>query len=44
MEMEESVNVLGEPLVECGDDPVAGFFVMASVIPVRKMRVLTQCA
>ena len=26
MEMEEAVNVLGEPLVACGEDPVAGFF------------------
>lgn len=24
--MDESVNVLGEPLVMCGDDPVTGFF------------------
>lgn len=26
MEMDEAVNVLGEPLVACGEDPVAGFF------------------
>ena len=26
MKMDESVNVLGEPLVSCGDDPVTGFF------------------
>jgi len=26
MEMNESVNVLGEPLLLCGDDPVTGFF------------------
>lgn len=26
MEMDESVNVLGEPLVLCGDDPVTGFY------------------
>jgi len=26
MDMYESVNVLGEPLVVCGEDPVTGFF------------------
>lgn len=26
MEMDESVNVLGEPLAMCGDDPVTGFY------------------
>ena len=26
MEMDEAVNVLGEPLVACGEDPVTGFF------------------
>lgn len=26
MNMDESVNVLGEPLVMCGDDPVTGFY------------------
>ncbi|MDH5601497.1 MAG: DUF2237 domain-containing protein, partial [Gammaproteobacteria bacterium] len=26
MSMDESVNVLGEPLTMCGDDPVTGFF------------------
>ncbi|MDH5472539.1 MAG: DUF2237 domain-containing protein [Gammaproteobacteria bacterium] len=26
MEKEASVNVLGEPLVACGDNPVTGFF------------------
>ena len=26
MEMDESVNVLGEPLTPCGDSPVTGFF------------------
>jgi len=26
MDMYESVNVLGEPLEVCGDDPVTGFF------------------
>ncbi|WP_126457203.1 DUF2237 family protein [Sulfuriflexus mobilis] len=26
MDMFESVNVLGEPLVLCGDDPVTGFY------------------
>jgi uncharacterized protein (DUF2237 family) len=26
MEIDESVNVLGEPLVLCGDDPMTGFF------------------
>ena len=26
MEMDESVNVLGEPLVLCGDNPITGFF------------------
>ncbi len=26
MEMDESINVLGEPLETCGDDPVTGFF------------------
>jgi len=26
MEMDKSVNVLGEPLNQCGDDPVTGFF------------------
>lgn len=26
MEPDESVNVLGEPLVVCGTDPVTGFF------------------
>ena len=26
MEMDESVNVLGEALVTCGEDPVTGFF------------------
>ena len=26
MEMDESVNVLGEPLLICGDSPVTGFF------------------
>jgi uncharacterized protein (DUF2237 family) len=26
MEMDDSVNVLGEPLEICGDDPVTGFF------------------
>ena len=26
MKMEESINVLGEPLVMCGDRPVTGFF------------------
>ena len=26
MEMDESVNVLGEPLNVCGDHPVTGFF------------------
>lgn len=26
MEMDESINVLGEPLVECSSRPVTGFF------------------
>jgi len=26
MEMDESVNVLGEPLEVCGDDPLTGFY------------------
>lgn len=26
MERDESLNVLGEPLILCGDDPVTGFF------------------
>ena len=26
MELDESVNVLGEPLEFCGDDPLTGFF------------------
>mgnify|MGYP001815371887 FL=1 len=26
MKMDESINVLGEPLVPCSDDPVTGFF------------------
>ena len=26
MEIDEAVNVFGEPLVACGEDPVAGFF------------------
>lgn len=26
MNMDESVNVLGEPLVMCGDNPVTGFY------------------
>ncbi len=26
MEMDESINVLGEALVMCGDDPMTGFF------------------
>ena len=26
MEMDESLNVFGEPLESCGDDPVTGFF------------------
>lgn len=26
MEMDESINVLGEPLLLCGDSPVTGFF------------------
>jgi uncharacterized protein (DUF2237 family) len=26
MEMDKSINVLGEPLVTCGDAPVTGFF------------------
>ena len=26
MEMDESVNVLGEKLILCGDDPVTGFY------------------
>ena len=26
MERDESINVLGEPLLACGDDPVTGFF------------------
>ena len=26
MDMDESVNVLGEPLTVCGDNPVTGFF------------------
>jgi len=26
MEMDKSVNVLGEPLDQCGDDPITGFF------------------
>jgi uncharacterized protein (DUF2237 family) len=26
MEMDKSINVLGEPLVTCGDTPVTGFF------------------
>ncbi len=26
MEIDESINVFGEPLVPCGDDPVTGFF------------------
>lgn len=26
MEKDDSINVLGEPLVPCGDDPVTGFF------------------
>ena len=26
IEMEESINVLGEPLVACGENPVTGFF------------------
>lgn len=26
MEMDEPINVLGEKLVMCGDDPVTGFF------------------
>ena len=26
MEMDESLNVLGEALILCGDDPVTGFF------------------
>lgn len=26
MDMDESINVLGEPLMLCGDNPVTGFF------------------
>ena len=26
MELDESINVLGEPLEMCGDDPMTGFF------------------
>ncbi len=26
MKVDESINVFGEPLVPCGDDPVTGFF------------------
>ncbi len=26
MQMDKSINVLGEPLVTCGDTPVTGFF------------------
>ena len=26
MEMDEAINILGEPLQLCGDDPVTGFF------------------
>ncbi len=26
MEMDESINVLGEALVMCGEDPITGFF------------------
>ena len=26
MEMDDAINVLGEPLMLCGDDPVTGFF------------------
>ena len=26
VKMDESVNVLGEPLVQCGDNPMTGFF------------------
>ena len=26
MEKDESINVLGEPLIVCGEDPVTGFF------------------
>ena len=26
MKMDDSINVLGEPLLLCGDDPVTGFF------------------
>ncbi len=26
MEMDDTINVLGEPLVPCGEDPVTGFF------------------
>lgn len=26
MKVDESINVFGEPLVSCGDDPVTGFF------------------
>ena len=37
MEMDESVNVLDEPLVLCGDNPVTGFFVIVSAIQVMMM-------
>ena len=26
LEIEESINVLGEPLVPCGEEPITGFF------------------
>ncbi len=26
MKVDESINVFGEPLLPCGDDPVSGFF------------------
>ena len=26
LEMDESVNVFGEPLISCSEDPVTGFF------------------
>ena len=26
MKMDDSINVLDEPLISCGDDPVTGFF------------------
>ena len=26
MKLDESINVFGEPLLPCGDDPVTGFF------------------